>query len=694
MPLDHEGARRLMAEAVGGQLGSDDERELALHLVGCNECKIVYEGLQHTNPALGAIELGSASIEALDAAVFRATTVLRGEADPGPMGLSEEAPRIGDIPDANTVRIDSHYEPEPTFTPGAPHLATGPMHPPPPPSSSWDVPEVHVRAIEPDVVPDVVPDVIPDVIEEPIRPDGAPPKVSIELEELPPVEPQVGEPLVAPRSEIESLLDEDRGRYETLQTPIEDDGADMGGPGPWLLAIAVAVVLAVVAGLLVFRGQGLFGGGGGDLPTAAEVRRSVERSFTDMKSLKTSFEINKVNLYRVGREAGSLNYSFSNGIFTGRIAYDRALGYKQDLALEVGGVEVERAEIVQTAEETRSLVGSGADRRLLIERNPPLGPPDGSLRPSLGTLEDALGTAATLLAGADDLKVVGSTERDGRKLYTVVANIRATELSRADRIEAALDATTSFPVIVKRSISRPNARVLGPSSALTDEDIDRAFADNERVTTEVVELGSLQYDEIVLPNDLVLDVPGGVDEQSRDSKYERLARPELTALDFSPLLPRTLPSGFEEKLFAVYRGQPQNWGPGKTLSKPESVFHSEYFDGKTTITVTQRKLKAKFALKGSPLARAGLPITVKRLTQADKEFFFGTSPELPPHAYGFLGNTFVMAVGYASQAQLIGVLASLAEEPSAISDLSPSPSGSPSGSAGSSPGTTSPSPAP
>jgi hypothetical protein len=548
-----------------------------------------------------------------------------------------------------------------------------------------------VRPIEPEIV-ESPPD-IPIELEEPDVPDAPevherpgplvadpvdtplPPLVPIEQ----PTEQVPVEHPVEKRSEIETLLDEDRSRYEALPVE-EDDRVDIGGPGPWLLAIAVAVVLAVIAGVLVFRGQGLFGGGGGDLPTAAETRRSVERAFTDMKSLKVTFDVTKLSLYRVGRDASSLTYSFSNGKFGGHIAYDRSLGYKEDFTLDVRGDEVERAEIVQTSDETRSLVGAGADQRLLVEKNPPLGPPDGNLRPSLGLLEDALGSAAVMLADAEDLKVVGRTQRDGRELYTVTADVPPTPLSRADRIEAALDATTFFPVIVKRSIGRANAHVLGPSEALSDEAIDRAFATNERVTTEIVQLDNLMYDDIVLQNDLVLDVPEGVDEQQSDSKYERLTRAELSGLDFKPLVPRTLPTGFEDQLFAVYKGSPQAWGPGKTLPKPQSVFHAEYFDGKTTIVVTERKMKEKFALNESPLKRAGLPITTRRVVVNDKEFFYGTSPELPPHAYGFLGNTFVMAVGYAPQAQLIRMLSSLAETPSAVPgeiDLSPSPLGSP-----------------
>ena len=93
-------------------------------------------------------------------------------------------------------------------------------------------------------------------------------------------------------------------------------------------------------------------------------------------------------------------------------------------------------------------------------------------------------------------------EEDGRQMYKVVATVQPNELSRADRIVAALDANDFLPIIVKRSIARATRGVLGPTSALDDEAIDTAFGTNERVTTELVQLDNVQYDEIVLPNDL------------------------------------------------------------------------------------------------------------------------------------------------------------------------------------------------
>src|SRR5438067_1508554 len=84
--LDHDSARRLMAEAIAGRLDAERSSELAVHLVACAECKTLYEGLQLAHPALAQLHAGPPPPEAVDLAVHRATTVLRGDADPGAPG--------------------------------------------------------------------------------------------------------------------------------------------------------------------------------------------------------------------------------------------------------------------------------------------------------------------------------------------------------------------------------------------------------------------------------------------------------------------------------------------------------------------------------------------------------------------------------------------------------------------------------
>ena len=84
--------------------------------------------------------------------------------------------------------------------------------------------------------------------------------------------------------------------------------------------LSAMLVLAVLTGVLIFRGPGLFGESG-DLPSADDIRTRVVRSVREMKSLKTTFELQKLNLYRVGREGGSLLYNFANGTFDGHVTY-------------------------------------------------------------------------------------------------------------------------------------------------------------------------------------------------------------------------------------------------------------------------------------------------------------------------------------------------------------------------------------
>jgi hypothetical protein len=283
-----------------------------------------------------------------------------------------------------------------------------------------------------------------------------------------------------------------------------------------------------------------------------------------------------------------------------------------------------------------------------------------------------------LILESDDLEVVGRTSQDGRDLYHVTTSVTPDELTRADRMEVFLDSRTFFPAIIRRSISRVDAGVLGPGEVLTDDAISTAFGDRDRITTELVELDNVVIDDIILPGDFVLDVPSGATPQTRDSQFERVTRAQVAGrLPFKPLFPRSLPEGFKEQAIAVYAGEHRGWGPGARYPAPDGVMHASYFDGQRTIVVTERNIPSgPVTIDGSPLQSGGLPITVRAVERAEKRFFFGVSPETPPHAYGFLGNVFVMVAGYAPSSELIDILASLAEAPAQVpapADASPSP---------------------
>jgi hypothetical protein len=767
--MDHDGARRLMAEGVEGRLEAGDERELALHLVGCVECKRLYDGLQHAHPALAAIAAGPPPTKAVDTAVKRATTVLRGEADPGPLG---RPPKTATPPDPSTPAIPTFPAPSdkpswatttgpllgddaiekdespppttPSHPPSAPSteplveasIAAPHVPPPPPPPTKpaappVPTPEPHdeprdtgplpssstppkAQPLLPPTVPPAPPSV-PQAPTEPVPKPGAPdedePLVdrprSFELPLRPPPSTQpltpatpvsppptrissspLGPP-VSRRDEVEQLLDEDYEMGPAGPAHGPEERREVGA-GPWLAAIAVTIALAILAAVLITRGQGIIGGGGA-LPEAEEVRSRVGRVFADLKSLKTSFSIRKLSLYRLGTAGQSLTYSFANGRYAGRMVYDRAEGYRQEITLNVNDREVERAKIVQTDDETRSQLGTDSSQ-LLIERRPPLGPPDGSLRPSLGILEESIGAAVNALVTADSIEIVGRTTQDGRELYEVHAAMTPNELTRGDRLEMFLDAQTYFPAIIRRTISKVDAGVLGPPDVLTDDAISTAFGDRERITSELVELDNTVVDDIILPGDFVLDTPSGSQPQTRDRGFERVTRAQVgTRLPYRPLFPRSLPDGFSEELVA-FSGDERGWGPGGRYPAPDGIMHATYFDGKTTIAVTQRNITSgPFNLDGSPLQSGGLPIQVRPFERAEKRLFFGVSPEVPPHAYGFLGNVFVMVSGYAPAEDLIAVLASLGEDPGAAPTASPGVSASP-GAATASPAAT-PSPA-
>jgi hypothetical protein len=694
--MDHGDARRLMAKSLETKLGRDEERDLALHLVGCAECKRLYAGLQHAHPALASLAPGSPPADAIDRAVLRSTTVLRGEADPGPIA------RQGHDHPTNPDAFTDDYRPGPIVI----HPPAAPPEPEPEvglDEVEWDESPGAVRPTEADEPsPRIVeqPPALP-VEDEPTVAASSPTPFEPEpLDELPPPPPPIerevppaADPtppvIVQPRSEIEELLEEERRRLEPLPYT-EEEEADAPRTGMWLIAIAVTVAIAVIALVLVTKGQKLLGSSTADLPKPSDVEGRVARAFTDMKSLKASFDIERLSLYRVDTKDNAAVYSFGNGTYRGNIVYDRAEGYRQAFTLKVGGRELSRATVVQSADQTQSVIGRGATAAYVIEKRPPLGPPDGALRPSLGLLEDAIGTVPAMLSTASDVKVVAKSQKDGRDLYEVRFSVKPSELTRADQIDVFVDAENYVPMIVRRSISRDNAGVLGPGSALTPSVLDRAFGKNTRVTTEVAQLSNVVKDDIILPGDFALNPPPGLKAQTSDGNFEQITQAELsTKLDFKPLFPTSLPSDFQQAQLAVYRGKPAAWGPNNSFPAPKNVFQEAYFNGATTIVITEKQMSTPFDITTSPL-QASLPITVRTVNRGTRTFYYGTSPEVPPHAFGFIGNTFVMASGYAPEAELIKALATLQEQAVTVpplltvspgSSLSPAPSSSASGGA-------------
>lgn len=689
--MDHDGARNLMAVAVEGGLAKEQEEELALHLVGCTECRTLYGGLETAHIALGRLSRSHPPTRAVDEAIHRATTVLRGEADPGPMARAPAIPppahlvRPGHLPEADAKEA----EPEETEPPALPpeELPVLPTEAPPSPVELEPAPEVVPPAAIADTPAVTEADVAGPLPSEESEPARAGPELP---PELPPIEPAdqappprleptptealptppewaaaPPEPVVLPPRAPpppEALPEVTEVPQPIPDRPHEPHPRAAPGLGPWLGAIAATVVLALLAGYLISRGQGL---GGGDAPSPDEVRGRVARLFTEMKSLKASFTIRRLDLYPVGRSDGSLQYSFSDGEISGRIVYDRAEGYREQTTVRVGGRQISRTQTSRTSENTQTLEGTGADAQLVVETSSPLGPPDAPFRPSLGTLERSVSTAAAELADASDLEVLGVRTAEEREVIEVRFSTEATELSRADVVAVLLDARTYFPVLVRREITRANAPVLGPEDVLTDNAIATAFGTRDRITTEIASLSDVVVDDIILPGDLVLDTPEGVRAQDRNGGYQVVRRADAAGrLEFTPLYPRTLPSGFDELQVAVFAGEPGAWGPNNSYPAPDGVMHATYFDGNTTVTIVQRHMPGgSFDTHGSPLQTGGLPVATRSVERAAKTFFYGWSPEVPPHAYGFLGNTFAVVSGYLPADELIAIVSSLAEAP-------------------------------
>jgi hypothetical protein len=388
-----------------------------------------------------------------------------------------------------------------------------------------------------------------------------------------------------------------------------------------------------------------------------------------MRSLKASFTIRRLDLYPIGRQGTSMQYSFAVGTTTGRLVYERSTGFREETTTDVNGTEIATTKISRTAPESRTLQGSGGAAKLTVVRNPALGPPDGDWRPALGSLDRAVGSVARLLAGATDLEVLGLKKTADRQIVDVRFGVVPTEVSRADKIEVLLDARTYVPVHIRREIGRGSGRVLAPESVLQSSALQTAFGNRDRILSEDVDVSDLVVDDVILPGDFVLDVPQGVPAQTRDGKFQRVARTDLQSkLHFAPLFPSPAPAGLSEQALAVFTDKPGAWGPNNTYPAPDGILQASYFDGKTTIVVTQRHMpKGPFDLRGSPVAGGTLPMQTTSQVRAEKTFFYSWSPEVTPHAYGFLGDVFVMAMGNASADDLIGFVSSLQQAAGAAS---------------------------
>src|SRR5581483_8144431 len=146
-------------------------------------------------------------------------------------------------------------------------------------------------------------------------------------------------------------------------------------------------------------------------------------------------------------------------------------------------------------------------------------------------------------------------------------------------------------------------------ATLTPDVLDKAFGQNARVTTEVTQLSNIVKDDLILPGDIALNAPSDLKPQESDGHFEQITQAQIpTKLDFKPLFPSQMPEGFTQGPLAVFRGKPGGWGPGNTLPAPKNIFQVSYFNGATTVVISEREMAKPFDITTSPLS-ADLPIT-------------------------------------------------------------------------------------
>ncbi len=641
--MDHEDARRIASLALDEPLSQAQERELAMHLISCAECKTYYDDLARARSAFRRVRPSTVRSEVLDTTVWRATTVLAGDADPG--SVRDGEPLELQQNDEDTGPMVAVGEPEPPVPP--PHDTEPVLIEPPAEQEPEPAEAAQEGSPEPEPEPESEPTQdIPAASRETsvvlVNTGIAPPEPA--TEEVYEVQSPADQPPIAPDHE-----------------PI---GRERQGAGPWIAAILVTALVAGLAGFLFVRGPQLFEGAPADLPPAQQIQSRVGAAFDDLRSLKASYSITRLNLYRLRREDDRLVYSFSNGTLTGRAVYEDPDRSRDEWALEVGGRQLDRQQVARTPEETRTLIGEGEEARMLVLANPPLGPPDGPLATHLGSLEYAVGSAVRLLVDARDVRVIERAELDEREVYRIAFTVAPTAFTRADRIEMLIDPVTSFPVQIRRSIERADAGVLGPSELLDEDAIDQAFGDRDRITTETVEVAGVVINDVVLPGEFALDAPSGAEVETQDAAFAEVTLAELDEeTPFAPLLPTNLPQGFRERAFQVYTGEERAWGPEDTYPAPEGIVQIAYSDGKSTIVVSQRRIAdGAFELTESPLAGVGLPLTTAEEVRGGRRFVYAISPEVPPHVYGFVDDVFVMVSGYVPRDDLLRIAGSLSDQ--------------------------------
>ncbi|HVL82268.1 MAG TPA: hypothetical protein VM840_11835, partial [Actinomycetota bacterium] len=462
--------------------------------------------------------------------------------------------------------------------------------------------------------------------------------------------------------------------------------------------IAAAIVIGLVALSLLTRG-GRETPAASPLPAAAVVQRGVANVFGELEVLQAEYTIGRLSVYRLPQRdtEDRATFSFSLATIEGRLVYEEPGRLRDENALQIPDTGRTRTTVVRTAEDgIRTLTVEPDDRRLDAVSGPAAGPPSGPFVPLLGTLDQAVAAPARLLVGARSVEVLGEGQIEDHRVYRVRFRVDPDPFTRADTIEMHLDAQTYFPLRVIRSIARQDAQVLGPEELLTQEAIDTAFGDRDRMTVERVDLTSVELNGVALPGEFRIEPPEDVDPETTDAGFEATTR-EAASEDLTWLLtPTSIPGTFREQSTVAVTEDPPPWGPRERYPAPTGVVQTTYFDGMTTVVVDQRQVRrGPFEVADSPIPDTTMPLNERILPGGEgRELRYAVSPEVPPHVWGWVDDVFVVVSGYATLDELVAFAEAMeAPEPSPTPEGSPGPSprGSPSPT-GSPRGTSSPTP--
>ncbi|HVF04681.1 MAG TPA: hypothetical protein VNA20_07575 [Frankiaceae bacterium] len=391
-------------------------------------------------------------------------------------------------------------------------------------------------------------------------------------------------------------------------------------------ALRLTTVAAAVAVLAVALGGGLGTENGPLAPrpaTAAEVASRVNAAFAEARTLR-----------------GTLVFRDAAGPGDRTTFIATASG---DLRLETttarGEVNVIAYDATRGVEEGYWLPGpaaasppsAGVRTGLAPVQTPDQGPMAWVLRTSL---------AATLRAGSTG--PAPEVTYEGRPAWLLEADAQPQDSAgdqAIDHIAATIDRETALPVRVVESRNGRTIREITIEGLTTGGEADRAAFD--------------------------LDLPAGVTVSRTDEGFRRVPLTEVEArAGYAPLVPRTLPEGFELAEVAVAK-RGGHTGPEGLNPDSRDVVSLAYRRGFATVLVTtRRQLPGEwYDPMGSGEGIVDRPERVTlggALAGAERAELVVNAQGTAPHVWALTGTLVVTVSGDLSRAELLDVAGSLA----------------------------------